>query len=169
MKRLVPSDHFGSTQGFKMQLGEGRNISCQIASSTMPTTLKRFLSSDYVPINECILRCWVMTTSITESSFSYNDFGYRIIDVGGSRSQRRKWKYSSNDIWTVVFTIDTRNYAKTVARDKKVNRMQEQLALFDSIVNSRWFERCSFIIVCTKIDMLEEWLLKTPVEKYLFD
>jgi guanine nucleotide-binding protein G(i) subunit alpha len=133
------------------------------------TNVERFMSSDYVPTDEDILRSSVTATGITESSLSYNDLGYRVIDVGGTRAERKKWIHVLNDVLTVIFTIDAHNYAKLLAEDERVNRMQEQLALFNSIMNSRRFEKSSFIIVFTKIDMLEEWLLKTPVRKYLLD
>jgi guanine nucleotide-binding protein G(i) subunit alpha len=133
------------------------------------TDVGRLMSSDYVPTDEDILRSSVMTTGITESSLSYYTFEYRFIDVGGKRSERKKWIHVFDDVRIVLFTIDAHNYAKVLREDEKVNQMQEQLDLFDSIVNSWWFEKSSFIIVFTKIDMLEERLLKSPVENYFPD
>jgi guanine nucleotide-binding protein subunit alpha len=38
--------------------------------------------------------------------------------------------------------------------DESINRMQEALALFDSICNSRWFTRTSIILFLNKIDLV---------------
>ncbi|KAF2689823.1 G-protein complex alpha subunit GpaA/FadA [Lentithecium fluviatile CBS 122367] len=128
--------------------------------------VERIMSPDYVPTNEDIFRSRVKTTGITESSFLYNDLGYKVFDVGGVRSERKKWIHVFGNISTVAFTIDAHSYAKILFEDETVNRMQEQLHLFDSVVNSRWFQESSFIIVFTKIDMLEEWLQTNPAEQY---
>jgi guanine nucleotide-binding protein G(i) subunit alpha len=131
--------------------------------------IERLLSPDYVPTNGDILRSRVKTTGITDTTFSYEDRMYRILDVGGTRSERKKWIHGFNNVSTVVFTIDAHNYAKLLFEDETVNRMQEQLDLFESVVNSRWFQRSSFVIVFTKMDMVEEWLQTEPVDHYFPD
>lgn len=50
-----------------------------------------------------------------------------------------------------------------------MNRMQEALKLFDSIVNSRWFTKTVFVLIFTKMDLIEEWVRRVPVARYFPD
>jgi len=50
-----------------------------------------------------------------------------------------------------------------------VNRMQEALTLFDSIINSRWFVKTSIILFLNKIDLFREKLSKSPMKNYFPD
>jgi guanine nucleotide-binding protein subunit alpha len=131
--------------------------------------VERLWSQDYVPTNKDILRSRVKTTSLSERTFQRRDASYRIIDVGGVRSERKEWIHAFENAPIIASTIDAHCYAKLLFEDETVNRMQEQLTLFDSIVNSRWFQRSHFLVIFTKMDRLEEWLNTTPVETYFPD
>ena len=43
----------------------------------------------------------------------------------------------------IIFLVAISEYDQSLYEDESVNRMQEALALFDSIANSRWFVRTS--------------------------
>jgi len=47
--------------------------------------------------------------------------------------------------------------------------MQEALALFDSICNSRWFVRTSIILFLNKIDLFREKLERSPISSFFPD
>lgn len=47
--------------------------------------------------------------------------------------------------------------------------MQEALTLFDSICNSRWFEKTSTILFLNKIDLFKQKLPHTPLSDYFPD
>jgi hypothetical protein len=63
-----------------------------------------------------------------------------------------------------VVILGTSESGKSTLLKALQSCLKQQLYLFDYIVNCRWFEKSSFNIVFTKIDMLEEWLLRSPVE-----
>lgn len=44
--------------------------------------------------------------------------------------------------------------------------MQESLVLFESIVNSRWFLSTSIILFLNKIDVFQNKISRSPLEKY---
>ena len=52
--------------------------------------------------------------------------------------------------------------------DASVNRMHESIALFDEIVNSRWFEKSSIILFLNKSDLFKEKIQKVDL-KVLFE
>ncbi|PAV82432.1 hypothetical protein WR25_27255 [Diploscapter pachys] len=53
--------------------------------------LRRLSQSDYLPTEQDILRVRVPTTGIIEYPFDLEQIIFRMVDVGGQRSERRKW------------------------------------------------------------------------------
>lgn len=53
--------------------------------------LDRLFEHDYKPSDEDILRVRSKTTGISETRFEISNLTFRLFDVGGQRSERRKW------------------------------------------------------------------------------
>ena len=54
--------------------------------------IDRIADADYVPSTDDILRCRVKTLGIHETFFhSPNALDFCLVDVGGQRTERRKW------------------------------------------------------------------------------
>jgi hypothetical protein len=53
--------------------------------------LDRLFAPDYTPTHQDVLRARGKTTGITETCFISRDRVYRLFDVGGQRSERKKW------------------------------------------------------------------------------
>ncbi|KAI0444139.1 G-protein alpha subunit-domain-containing protein [Xylaria telfairii] len=136
--------------------------------------IQRLIAPNYVPTDEDLLWASWKTIGIAETCFSDSTLlqGLKctFLDVGGTRSERRKWVHGFSNTSVVLFTLDTTAYAKALSEDNTVNRMLEQLKLFSSIVNSTWFSRRGvFVLIFTKMDLIEEWLQREPVGKYFPD
>lgn len=54
-------------------------------------SIPRIGSPTYVPSDQDVLRSRVKTTGITESTFRIGELTYKMYDVGGQRSERKKW------------------------------------------------------------------------------
>jgi guanine nucleotide-binding protein G(i) subunit alpha len=111
----------------------------------------------------------VKTTGITETSFLIGQLTYRLFDVGGQRSERKKWIHCFENVTALVFLVALSEYDQMLYEDDTVNRMQESLTLFDSICNSRWFIKTSIILFLNKIDLFAEKLQHSPLERYFPD
>ena len=120
----------------------------------------------YLPTEQDILRSRVKTTGITETTFGVGDLTYRLYDVGGQRSERKKWIHCFENVKSIVFLVAVSEYDQVLVEDETVNRMQEALTLFDSICNSRWFVQTSIILFLNKVDLFKEKLLRSPIKKY---
>ena len=131
--------------------------------------IQRIGDINYVPTTEDILRSRVRTTGIHKYDLRSEAMPYRVLDVGGERSERQKWSRCYDDVDVVIFTIDAIALDKLLFEDETTNRMQEQLVLFDSIVNSSWFKTTRFIVVFTRLDRLEDCLKDCDVQEYLPD
>eukprot|EP00339_Tiarina_fusa_P019499 CAMPEP_0117015798 /NCGR_PEP_ID=MMETSP0472-20121206/12547_1 /TAXON_ID=693140 ORGANISM="Tiarina fusus, Strain LIS" /NCGR_SAMPLE_ID=MMETSP0472 /ASSEMBLY_ACC=CAM_ASM_000603 /LENGTH=181 /DNA_ID=CAMNT_0004719665 /DNA_START=93 /DNA_END=635 /DNA_ORIENTATION=- len=53
--------------------------------------VNRFVEPNFIPTVSDVLRARVRTTGIEEAEFDLEDFQFRMLDVGGQRSERRKW------------------------------------------------------------------------------
>ena len=53
--------------------------------------LPRISKPDYVPNTDDVLRTRVKTTGIVEIKFKFKDLNFNMFDVGGQRSERKKW------------------------------------------------------------------------------
>jgi hypothetical protein len=53
--------------------------------------LDRLFTPGYIPTDDDIIRTRVKTTGIAETVFKDGQLTYRMVDVGGQRSERKKW------------------------------------------------------------------------------
>lgn len=63
----------------------------------------RFASDDYLPNQEDILRAKVRTTGISETVFKVSNTTFQMVDVGGQRSERRKWLHCFDSVRSHFF------------------------------------------------------------------
>ncbi|KAF7625433.1 hypothetical protein AFLA_002295 [Aspergillus flavus NRRL3357] len=131
--------------------------------------IERIAQPDYLPTDQDVLRSRVKTTGITETTFIIGDLTYRMFDVGGQRSERKKWIHCFENVTTILFLVAISEYDQLLFEDETVNRMQEALTLFDSICNSRWFVKTSIILFLNKIDRFKEKLPVSPMKNYFPD
>ncbi|KAF8828445.1 hypothetical protein HHX47_DHR3000144 [Lentinula edodes] len=83
--------------------------------------------------------------SIDRMSGPVGELTYKLFDVGGQRSERKKWIHCFENVTALVFLVSLSEYDQMLYEDESVNRMQEALTLFDSICNSRWFVKTSIV------------------------
>lgn len=129
-------------------------------------SIDRVGAPKYSPTEQDVLRSRVKTTGITETTFQVGELTYRMYDVGGQRSERKKWIHCFENVTSIVFLVACSEYDQVLVEDESVNRMTEALTLFDSICNSRWFVNTSLILFLNKVDLFKIKLEKSPLGKY---
>ena len=159
----------GQTPACRQPSNGVESTSSTTAPSTTSTPWTRIASPTYVPSDQDVLRSRVKTTGITETTFIIGDLTYRMFDVGGQRSERKKWIHCFENVTTILFLVAISEYDQLLFEDETVNRMQEALTLFDSICNSRWFTKTSIILFLNKIDRFKEKLPVSPMKNYFPD
>eukprot|EP01117_Protostelium_nocturnum_P008987 TRINITY_DN3227_c1_g1_i1.p1 TRINITY_DN3227_c1_g1~~TRINITY_DN3227_c1_g1_i1.p1 ORF type:complete len:368 (-),score=89.64 TRINITY_DN3227_c1_g1_i1:48-1121(-) len=117
--------------------------------------LERVTAPNYVPTEQDVLRSRTRTTGIIETTFTADKMHFRMMDVGGQRSERRKWMHCFQDVTAVIFCVALSEYDLKLAEDETVNRMQESLKLWREISNSRWFVRTAMILFLNKKDLFD--------------
>jgi guanine nucleotide-binding protein G(i) subunit alpha len=107
-----------------------------------------------------------------------------MFDVGGQRSERKKWIHCFENVTSIIFCVALSEYDQVLleessqvsnfpvclgSADTLQNRMVESLVLFDSVVNSRWFMRTSIILFLNKVDLFRVKLARSPLTRYFPD
>lgn len=130
----------------------------QLSDSTFyfMSRLKVISKSNYIPTLEDVLHVRIPTTGVVEHSFLIKSITFQMIDVSGQRSERRKWLHVFDDVTSVIFLTSLSEYDQKLYECEEVNRLEESLQLYKSIINNLWFERSSIILFLNKIDLLQE-------------
>jgi len=124
----------------------------------------RISAKEYVPSVDDVLRCRVKTIGIVEAEFAYKGYKLKISDVGGQRSERRKWIHAFDDVTAIIFVTSLSEYNQSLLEDDKKNRMHESLELFEEICNCRYFNETPIIIFFNKEDLFEEKIKKVDLK-----
>lgn len=124
---------------------------------------------DYIPTESDVLRARTKTTGIYETRFSMGQLSIHMFDVGGQRSERKKWIHCFEAVTSIIFCVALSEYDQVLLEEKNQNRMMESLVLFDSVVNSRWFVRTSIILFLNKVDLFKVKLARSPLSNYFPD
>ncbi|XP_013769391.1 guanine nucleotide-binding protein subunit alpha-14 [Pundamilia nyererei] len=134
------------------------------------TDLDRISQPSYIPDLDDILRVRVPTTGIIEYPFDMwskdQNVIFRMVDVGGQRSERRKWIHCFENVTSIIFLVALSEYDQVLAECDNENRMEESKALFKTIITYPWFQRSSVILFLNKTDILKEKILYSHLSTY---
>ena len=86
-----------------------------------------------------------------------------MFDVGGQRSERKKWIHCFEGVTSIIFCVALSGYDLVLAEDEEMNRMMESMKLFDSICNNKWFVETSIILFLNKKDLFEDKIRHSPL------
>ena len=128
---------------------------------------KRIGALDYVPTTEDALRARVRTSGVVSKDFNIKGVPHTLFDVGGQRSERRKWLPHFDHVTAVIFVAAISEYDQLLAEDQSKNRLHEALDLFGQVVNSKHFEKASVVLFLNKKDLYAE-KIKTVDPKQWF-
>ncbi|KAI8928368.1 guanine nucleotide binding protein, alpha subunit [Entophlyctis helioformis] len=76
-----------------------------------------------MPTDQDVLRSRVKTTGITETNFHVGELTYRMFDVGGQRSERKKWIHCFENVTAIVFLVAISEYDQVLVEDETVVRI----------------------------------------------
>ncbi|KAH3866420.1 guanine nucleotide-binding protein G(q) subunit alpha isoform X2 [Dreissena polymorpha] len=126
----------------------------------------RITQPDYLPTLQDILRVRSPTTGIIEYPFDLDSIIFRMVDVGGQRSERRKWIHCFENVTSIMFLVALSEYDQVLVESDNENRMEESKALFRTIITYPWFQNSSVILFLNKKDLLEEKIMHSHLVDY---
>nr|XP_012291006.1 guanine nucleotide-binding protein subunit alpha-14 [Aotus nancymaae] len=130
------------------------------------TDIDRIAMPSFIPTQQDVLRVRVPTTGIIEYPFDLENVIFRMVDVGGQRSERRKWIHCFESVTSIIFLVALSEYDQVLAECHNENRMEESKALFKTIITYPWFLNSSVILFLNKKDLLEEKIMYSHLISY---
>lgn len=125
--------------------------------------IHRIASPDFKPTKKDVLIARVRTTQVVCEKYFIKGTQFEMYDVGGQRSNRRKWIDCFDSVTAVIFVAALSEYDQTLAEAKRSNRMVESLELFRSVCNNRAFTESSVILFLNKKDIFAEKILYSDI------
>ncbi|GMR59533.1 hypothetical protein PMAYCL1PPCAC_29728, partial [Pristionchus mayeri] len=113
-------------------------------------SVARIAEPGFRPTEQDILFSRVATTGVVEVKFKIKELDFRVFDVGGQRSERRKWIHCFDNVESIIFITAISEYDQVLFEDESTNRMIESMQLFNSICNSSWFLSTAMILFMNK-------------------
>ncbi|EEC02563.1 guanine nucleotide-binding protein G(o) subunit alpha [Ixodes scapularis] len=146
-------------KGIRLAAARGFEYELNDSALYLFENMDRICSEKYVPSPRDVLRARVRTNGIIETHFKIDDIVFRMFDVGGQRSERRKWIQCFDDVKALLYVVALSGYDMTLQEDPSVNRLQESLKLFASICNNMFFTDTSLVLFLNKLDLFRDKIL----------
>ncbi|XP_005990905.2 guanine nucleotide-binding protein subunit alpha-12a isoform X1 [Latimeria chalumnae] len=132
-------------------------------------SLDRIGQLHYVPNKQDLLLARKATKGIVEHDFVIKKIPFKMVDVGGQRSQRQKWFQCFDGITSILFMVSSSEYDQVLMEDRRTNRLVESMNIFETIVNNKLFSNVSIILFLNKMDLLIEKVKTVNIKKYFPD
>ncbi|XP_068607074.1 guanine nucleotide-binding protein subunit alpha-12a [Brachionichthys hirsutus] len=127
--------------------------------------LDRIGRLNYIPSKQDILLARKATKGIVEHDFVIKKIPFKMVDVGGQRSQRQKWFQCFDGITSILFMVSSSEYDQVLMEDRRTNRLVESMNIFETIVNNKLFFNVSIILFLNKTDLLVEKICTVDIRK----
>ncbi|XP_034544297.1 guanine nucleotide-binding protein subunit alpha-12a [Notolabrus celidotus] len=127
--------------------------------------LDRIGQLSFLPSKQDILFARKATKGIVEHDFIIKKIPFKMVDVGGQRSQRQKWFQCFDGITSILFMVSSSEYDQVLMEDRRTNRLVESMNIFETIVNNKLFLNVSIILFLNKTDLLVEKIRTVDIRK----
>ena len=125
------------------------------------------IHSIYVYISLYLLIC-----KLKSKNKKFDNEKIEIVDVGGTRSERKKWLKVSRDgydLCAVIFVVAIGDYDLTLFEDNSSNRLCEAFNLFIKLAERGFFNGSKMYIFFNKYDIFQQKLQHIPITVALRD
>ena len=116
---------------------------------------QRVLATGYTPSDEDVLRVQVRTTGCGKLQVCNGDSQFQVLDVGGLRSERRKWLSKVRDADVIFYMASLTEFAEPLFEEASANRMQESLSVFAETSGLPHLKDVPICLFLSKLDLLD--------------
>jgi hypothetical protein len=109
-----------------------------------------------VPSDEDILKLKNRSIGVCELDFKRGERPVRVVDVGGSRSNQKKWRNAFQNVQLITILVSFAKFGHTLPEDVNCDAWDEQRSMIRDILGSKWFRKTECLIVGTHFDCLEK-------------
>jgi len=127
---------------------------------------EKIAEKGYTPSFNDILKMRAKTTGFGLTNIDTDEGErYQVMDVGGMRSERKKWNRhlaeNNQENNTIIFCVSLCGFDETLREKADANCMLEALKVWESVLNWKAHKESNIILVFTKPDLLREKLSKS--------
>lgn len=113
----------------------------------------------------------VSTTGISEIVFGWPGQGggprFRIVDVGGQRSERKKWLRHFDSVDVVVFVANLAEYDLCLFEDATRRRLDESLSVWSDLCRNPVLSAKPAVLLLNKRDLFLSKLKRVPLRDHI--
>lgn len=124
--------------------------------------LDRVTALNYTPNDDDVLRARLKTVGVSEyrcemEAVAGRESGteWRIVDVGGSRSQRATWVPFFDDVDAIIFLAPISSFDQVLAEDRSVNRLEDSVLLWKAVCSNKLLANVDLVLFLNKCDILD--------------
>lgn len=93
-------------------------VGCGSYFDSFFNSLDRLFTPGWLPDNQDMLHSRLRTTGITETLFELGQLNFRMMDVGGQRSERKKWIHCFEGVQCLLFMVALSGYDQSLLEDQ---------------------------------------------------
>ena len=120
----------------------------------------------YLPSDEDLLRMRAKSMGINEVHFKWQGCDFLVVDVGGQRSERRKWIHCFENVNVIIFVMAISDYDLNLEEDEATHRLADAMDLFANLINSELFRHMSVVVFLNKLDVFTEKFDRVPLRDH---
>jgi len=157
-----------SDPGMKMTWERRSELQIQDSLAYYVENVERIAQPGWIPSKDDVLHVRSVTTGIVEEDMKIRDRIFHIVDVGGQRSERRKWMNCFDDVTGLIYVASLISYNQTLYEDESTNRMKESLTLFHKTVKGKDgnnFKNSCVVLFLNKEDLFTEMIKNYPITR----
>ncbi|KIK37667.1 hypothetical protein CY34DRAFT_775261 [Suillus luteus UH-Slu-Lm8-n1] len=124
--------------------------------------LDRVTALNYTPNDDDVLRARLKTVGVSEyrcemEAVAGRESGteWRIVDVGGSRSQVPTWVPFFDDVDAIIFLAPISSFDQVLAEDRSVNRLEDSVLLWKAVCSNKLLANVDLVLFLNKCDILD--------------
>ncbi|KAI6210770.1 hypothetical protein M3Y96_00363300 [Aphelenchoides besseyi] len=118
------------------------------------------------PTENDVIHARASTTGVHEIGFNFRKYFIRLIDVGGQRTERRKWIHCFDSVTAILFVASLSAFDQVLDEEPSKNALDDSVELFSTMYHNEFLRKCSFILFLNKKDILENKLEHVQFAKY---
>lgn len=161
--KLTPSIFLSQSNVMKQVWAKRAAVNVIDSHKEYLSDIPRLASVEYKPTTQDVLIARVRTTQVVMEKYRIDGIDFEMYDVGGQRSERRKWIDCFEGVTSVIFVAALSEYDQMLAEARRTNRMVEALELFRSVCNNRAFTNTSIMLFLNKKDVFAEKILYSDI------
>eukprot|EP00924_Labyrinthula_sp_SR-Ha-C_P011763 maker-scaffold_69-snap-gene-0.52-mRNA-1 protein AED:0.05 eAED:0.05 QI:96/1/1/1/0.8/0.66/6/59/381 len=123
---------------------------------------------NWMPQNSDLLHSRIRSTGHSDFLFQQQNTYYELIDIGGQRTERKKFFFLFSEMDCLIFVASMSDYNERLYEDLTENRLRETLRVWKKTVHLPQFQDSYIILFLNKFDLfLHKYRdKKVPIPRY---